>query len=364
MKTFWQTLSKPIIAMAPMDGVTDFACRAMMARHGRPDVVFTEFTTATGLFYAPEKILRDFEYGNEERPIVAQIYGNIPEDFYRATHVVCELGFDGVDINMGCPSKSVTQKVCGGRLITAPDLALEIIRATRSAIEDWSRGQTLEDIKVPEKVIRVIEQMNLQRGDTARCSQKQIIPYSVKTRIGYDDVVIEKWIETLLTEHPAVISIHGRTLKQMYKGSASWDAIAKAVQIAAGSGTLILGNGDITSLQEATARILETGVDGVLIGRGSMGNPWIFRNKNLVKQAVQKKQMTDIPEPTITTEDRFALAIEHAGYYQRLRGARDFRSVRKHLVGYLSSIPDAASLRHQALQANTLEELKSILFKN
>lgn len=345
---FWETLKKPIIGMAPMDGVTDFACRSITAKHGRPSVMMTEFTTATGLFYAPEKILRDFEYSEIERPIVAQIYGNIPEDFYRATHVVCELGFDGVDINMGCPSKAVTQKLCGGRLITAPDLALEIIRATRRGIDDWASGQTLTDIKTPAKVIRVIEKMNAGRTFT-----RKKIPYSVKTRIGYEDVVIEKWVETLLTEKPAVITVHGRTLKQMYRGLASWEAIAAAVKVAQGSGTLILGNGDIHSLEEAHQKIEMSGVDGVLIGRGSIGNPWIFSGK--------------MP----TQEDRFKIALEHASYYDNGQEncpgnspeirKRDFKSIRKHLIGYLSHFSEAAALRHRALQALTFEELKQVL---
>src|SRR5262245_7546810 len=122
---FWEQLPRPIIALSPMDGVTDFACRAITAKYGRPHVMFTEFTTTVGIFCAPEKVLRDFEYSEIERPVVAQIYGNHPEDFYRAVHVVCELAFDGVDINMGCPAKQVTQKNCGAALIKAPDLALE-----------------------------------------------------------------------------------------------------------------------------------------------------------------------------------------------------------------------------------------------
>ena len=333
---FWQTLARPIIGMAPMDGVTDFACRAITAKHGRPSVMMTEFTTATGLFYAPERILRDFEYSEIERPVVAQIYGNIPEDFYRAAHVVCELGFDGIDINMGCPSKAVTQKLCGGRLITAPDLALEIVRATRNGIHDWASGQTLTDIKTSAKVIRVIERMN-----EGRQFVRKKIPYSVKTRIGYDDVVIEKWVETLLSEKPAVITVHGRTLKQMYKGLASWEAIAAAVRVAKGSGTLILGNGDIHSLEEAHQKIEMSGVDGVLIGRGSMGNPWIFKGH----------------QPT--QEERLQVALEHAALYDK--GKRDFKSIRKHLIGYLSHFKDAAALRHQAIQTHSYEDLKNVL---
>jgi tRNA-dihydrouridine synthase len=326
-----------------MDGVTDFACRAMAARYGRPDVMFTEFTTAVGMFYAPEKVLRDFEYAEFERPIVAQIYGNRPEDFYRAVHVVCELGFDGVDINMGCPAKQVEQKNCGAGLIRTPDLALEIVRATRAAVLDWAAGQTLEELKIPGKVVAVVEAMNARRTGRARPAERRRIPYSVKTRLGFDGVVIERWVETLLTEKPAVLSIHGRTLKQMYRGAARWDAIASAARVARGSGTLILGNGDVLTRSEALAKVSETGVDGVLIGRASLGNPWVFSGRQA------------------EMEERISVALEHARYFVEGRGEREFKAVRKHLVGYLRGFPDAASLRMKALNSTTLQQLNGLL---
>lgn len=340
---FWGDLKRPIIALSPMDGVTDFACRAMTARYGRPDVMFTEFTTAVGMFYAPEKVLRDFEYAEFERPIVAQIYGNKPEDFYRAVHVVCELGFDGVDINMGCPAKQVEQKNCGAGLIRTPELALEIIRATRDAVLDWAGGQTLEGLKIHQKVIAVVEAMNARRTGRVRPAERRRIPYSVKTRLGFDGVVIERWVETLLTEKPAVLSIHGRTLKQMYRGAARWDAIASAAVVARGSGTLILGNGDVLSRAEALAKVQETGVDGVLIGRASLGNPWVFTGREAAMQ------------------ERISVAIEHARYFVEGRGEQGFKSVRKHMVGYLRGFPDAAALRVKALNALNLGELENLL---
>jgi tRNA-dihydrouridine synthase len=346
---FWKDLSIPIIALSPMDGVTDFACRAMNARYGRPDVMFTEFTTTVGMFYAPEKVLRDFEYAEFERPIVAQVYGNHPDDFYRAAHVVAELGFDGLDINMGCPAKQVTQKNCGAALIRVPELALEIVRATRSGLEDWAKGQTLQDLKIPERVIAVVAGMNVRRAGYERPSERTLIPYSVKTRLGYDEVVIEDWVRTLLSESPAVVSVHGRTLKQMYKGAARWDDIARAAKVARGTGTLLLGNGDLPSLAEAHRRIEETGVDGVLIGRASLGNPWVFRkDQNGESDKVSK-------------EERIRVALEHAHYFVESRGPREFKAVRKHMVGYLRYFPEAAALRRQALDTLDLEGLSKVL---
>ncbi len=324
-------------------------------------MLITEFTTAEGLFYAPERILRDFEYREIERPIVAQIYGHRPDDFYRATHVVCELGFDGIDINMGCPAKQVTQKNCGAKLIALPSLALEIIRATRQAIADWSRGQTLEDLKIPEKVVETVSKMIEFRVGKNKPVPRRLIPYSVKTRIGFDSVVVEEWVETLLQEKPAVIAIHGRTLKQLYKGPAQWDAIAQAAKKARGTGTLILGNGDIASLGDAARMIVESGVDGVLIGRHSLGNPWIFQGKDYLKDSLKNGVVPVMPAPVVSKEERFRVALEHARFYQEFRGEREFKSIRKHLIGYLSHIPEAAALRLKALQSKDFQELSAVL---
>ncbi len=326
-----------------MDGVTDFACRAIMALHGKPAVIFTEFTTVEGLFHAPEAILRDFEYNEVERPVVAQIYGASPEDFYRATHVVCELGFDGVDINMGCPSKTVTKRNCGAKLIVVPDLAVEIIRATRQGIADWSRGQTLEDLRLPSVLIETVGRMNVKRIGQERPTVKAPIPFSIKTRIGYDKVVIEEWMETLLAEAPAVISVHGRTLKQMYRGSADWDAIARAKNVARRTPTLVFGNGDIHSLEEAHEKIQSSGVDGTLIGRSAIGNPWIFQNR------------------TADRQQRIDTAREHALYFHENRPATHWKSLKKHLGGYLRAFPDAVRFRSAVLATKTFEELIFLL---
>lgn len=362
---FWNTLTRPIIGLSPMDGVTDFACRYMTARHGRPDVIFTEFTTAEGLFYAPERILKDFEYSEIERPIVAQIYGHRPEDFYRATHVVCELGFDGVDINMGCPAKSVVQKNCGAKLITAPDLALEILQATRAAIDDWVGGQTLQDLKISERVIREVCRMNESRMGAEKTAHRKPIPFSVKTRIGYDSIVIERWIHTLLQASPAVISIHGRTLKQMYKGSAQWDAIGSAAQSARGTGTFILGNGDLTSLEKAAQAIQGSGVDGVLIGRNAIGNPWVFSQKDLLKEKIRQGGDSlgpiHFPEIVIDRSERIRITLEHSRYFLQGRGEANFKSLRKHLIGYLGYFQDATALRRNALRTTCFEDLSSLL---
>lgn len=341
---FWEKLSKPIIGLAPMDGVTDFAFRYIVARHGRPDVIFTEFTTAEGMFYVPERVLKDFEYHEMERPVVAQLFGSKPEEFYKATHVVCELGFDGVDINMGCPSKQIVKQAAGAALIRDQPRALAILQSVRAAIHDWSQGQTLEKIKLSQVLIDIVEQMNLARTGKKRPAERRLLPYSLKTRIGYEEVVIESWIETLLTEAPAAISIHGRTLQQMYKGEANWEMIRRAATVAKGSGTLILGNGDIASIEDAKRWVAESGVDGALIGRQAIGNPWVFKNK------------------TADQTLRLQTALEHARYFVSHRPTENFKCLNKHLIQYLRHFPEAAQIRMAAVAARDVEELNALLF--
>jgi tRNA-dihydrouridine synthase len=273
---------------------------------------------------------------------VAQIYGHRPEDFYRATHVICELGFDGVDINMGCPARKVVSRSCGAGMIQDPDLAHQVIKATRQAILDWSEGQRLEDLALSAKLTAQVRAANHLRG----CEQplRRRIPYSVKTRLGFDRVIIEDWVTHLLEEQPAVISIHGRTLKQMYKGEADWEAITRAARMIKETDTLCLGNGDITSLAQADRWIEESAVDGVLIGRASLGNPWIFRN-----------------QAAVSPVQRISMALEHMDLLQDTRGDRIFPSIKRHLKGYLHGFRGAATLRRQAMLTRSFEELRAQL---
>src|SRR5947209_9014907 len=302
--SFWDTLEQPIIGLAPMDGVTDAPCRTMHGLYGRPDVVITEFTNVEGLWRGSDRIFRDFLYTPAERPVVAQIFGNRPEYFYKAAHVVCELGFDGVDINKGWPARTVANKGGGAALIRMPDTAKAIMRAPQQGVRDWANGQTLEDLQMDPLRIQRISQMNEERvriwGDNPRI-ERRLLPVSVKTRLGYDSIVITDWVKELLELEPAVISLHGRTLVQHYKGEANWDAIAAAAEIVRKTDTLIFGNGDIHSLYEAAQRIRTAGVQGVLIGRASFGNPWIFRDREKLKKLLNagvNQTDEDLPEGT------------------------------------------------------------------
>ncbi|HXV82128.1 MAG TPA: tRNA-dihydrouridine synthase family protein, partial [Candidatus Binatia bacterium] len=225
---FWQVINKPIIGLSPMDGVTDASFRFITAKHGGPDVTFTEFVNVETAFQAPHTLIKDLRYSEIERPVVAQVYGHTPEMFYKVAHIVCELGFDGLDINMGCPAKKIAAKGGGAGLIRTPELARTIIQSARQGIEDWRDGQTLADLGVEPDFCAKIDHILPQGGRWETARERCLIPLSVKTRIGYDRIVVEEWMQALLTENLAAITLHGRTLQQGYKGEADWDAIRRA----------------------------------------------------------------------------------------------------------------------------------------
>jgi tRNA-dihydrouridine synthase len=180
---------------------------------------------------------------------------------------------------------------------------------------------------------------------------------SVKTRIGYDSVVVDEWMQTLLAENLAAVTLHGRTLKQGYKGNASWDAIGRAVEIAKTSTTLILGNGDVKDAGTACRRVGETGVDGVLLGRAAQGNPWIFRAKDQIKHALCSATSVAIDSPSVGLGERFRVLLEHSRHFEKYSMIRSFVGMRKHLAWYCYDSPGAAGLRAQMVRVSRIEEV-------
>lgn len=359
--TFWHKIPKPIIGLSPMDGITDASFRYITAAHGGADVTITEFVNVETAFYAPQTLIKDFTYSEVERPVVAQIYGHTPEMFYKVAHIACELGFDGLDINMGCPAKKVAAKGSGAALIRTPELAQSLIRTVTQGITDWSHGQTLGRLKIHPELIEKVKLANRLRTGWETPPVRNAIPVSVKTRLGFDRVVIDEWIRTLLEERLAAISLHGRTLKQQYKGNADWEAIAQAVAAARGSRTLILGNGDLRDINDIYRRVRETGVDGVLVGRAAQGNPWLFRGKEHVKQALRSGGAVSLPNTPVSLEQRFNVIIEHARHFEKHWGSQCFVGMRKHLAWYCRATPRAAELRAQMVRLNNVNELMQCL---
>ena len=344
-----------------MDGVTDAAFRFITARHGAPDVMFTEFVNIQSAFYSPHTLITDLAYSELERPVVAQIYGRAPELFYKVAHIVGELGFDGLDINMGCPARKVAATGCGAALIRAPELARKIIRATRRGLADWTAGQSLADIGIEAGLIERVKLANWLRGGFAQPSERRSIPVSVKTRVGYDRNSVEEWIPVLLEEKPAVISLHGRTLQQGYKGDADWSAIARAAEIAAGSETLVIGNGDVQNLADAIRRARSSGVHGVLLGRAAQGNPWVFAGKDCIRTAHSMTQPRDLDVAPLTLVERFRVIAEHCEYYEMHMSNGNFAAMRKHLSWYCRHFRGAAELRSQMVRVNSASEVVGYL---
>ncbi len=208
MNNFYKKLKKPFFVLAPMEDVTDFAFREMFARYAKPDILYTEFTSCDGLISAGrEKVENDLLYSESQRPIVAQLFTSKPENMYKSCLIVKELGFDGVDINMGCPDKSIEKQMCGASLIKNKELAIELIDSVN----------------------------------------KVGLPVSVKTRIGYNKEEINTWIKTLLLKKPKALTIHLRTRKEMSKVPANWEHMKKIIEIRdeISPETLIIGNGDV-----------------------------------------------------------------------------------------------------------------------
>jgi len=291
---FWDRLQKPIMALAPMDDVTDAAFRRTIAKYGKPDVMFTEFVSSDGLCsIGKEKLMEKLIFDKSERPVVVQFFGKNPDNFFKCGELAKELGFDGIDINMGCPDKNVCKSGAGAALINSPDIAKEVVQAVRD-------GSGL--------------------------------PISIKTRIGYDKITLEDWLGHLLEAKPAAITIHLRTKKEMSKVPARWQEVHRAVNITKGSGTLLIGNGDIMSLAKAGEIAAETGVDGVMLGRAIFGNPWLFNR--------------EVEPASITTAERLRVMIEHAYLYEKIfAGKKGFGSMKKHFKAYITGYPGAKELR-------------------
>lgn len=365
-----------------MDGVTDAPFRYITAKYGQPDVMITEFTSVEGIAAGGIPPLRAFIYDKIEHPIVAQLFGTDEKAYYKAAVMLCELGFDGIDINMGCPAKNIASKGSGASLILNPKLAQKIIEQTKKGAADWANGLNLEDVGLPENTVKHVREMQKQNlcgtghqtGSSShskksptpvrsKTSIRKLLPVSVKTRIGYDKIVIEDWIKYLLEEKPANISLHGRTLKQMYTGLANWDAIAIAAKIvhehnqshAKSRGfikTTILGNGDVKSVEDAHQKVKQYGVDGVLIGRAAFGNPWVFRRS-------ANGNSLESHAPTI--KEKLKVAIEHAHIHEKIFGEKLFPVMRKHLSWYCRGFTGASEVRQRLMQANNSQEVEEIL---
>jgi nifR3 family TIM-barrel protein len=347
MQGFWKNLKKPaspkldqgepIFVLAPLADVTDPAFRRVIAKYGKPDVMWTEFVSADGLARAPEegrrKLMKDLEYTEAERPIVAQFFTSKPEYMEKAARLALELGFDGVDINMGCPDNGVLKQGAGAALIQNPKLAQEIIAAAK-------RGA----------------------GE---------LPVSVKTRVGFNKVELEEWLPALLKAEPAVITIHARTKKEMSKVPARWEHVKRAVEIrdefalqhAQGENKcLIFGNGDVLSLDDARKKVRDTGCDGIMLGKAIFGTPWLFANLAHAKRDPQIEHPEQGEGLTRSTEQILGIMVEHTKLFEKLLGdTKNFSIMKKHYKAYVSGWDGATELRAKLMEAQNATEVEEIV---
>jgi len=312
MSTFsWQKLKKrPLYVLAPMADVTDCAFRAIIAKYGKPDITWTEFVSADGLVRAtPEgkkKLLKDLEYTESERPIIAQLFGSNVENMEKASMLCKELGFDGIDINMGCPDRSIEKQGAGAGMIKNPERAKEIIRAAMTA------------------------------G----------LPVSVKTRIGYNKNELDTWLPAILETKPALVTIHARTRKEMSLVPADWNQVKKAVEIRnqLSPETLIFGNGDTTSIEDAKMKAEFSGADGVMLGRAIFGAPWLFSEKKF------------------SLHERLDIMVEHTKLFEeKLGGIKNFAIMKKHYKAYVNGFDGAGDLRGHLMTAENAGEVENIV---
>lgn len=316
---FWNELPKDgSVILAPMADVTDCAFRKIIATYSRagqpgggPDAFYTEFVAADGL--ASEegrpRLLHNFRYSEKERPIMAQIFSSSPEHMESAARLCVELGFDGIDINMGCPERNICKQGAGSALIKTPERAQEVIRATL-------------------------------RGAQGK------VPVSVKTRVGWSENEIETWIPAILECDVAAILLHGRTRKVMSKIPANWDWIARAAEIVRDSGkpTKFIGNGDVTSLKQAHEYIKKYRVDGVLVARGIFGNPWFF----------------DSEKTEVQVQEKLKVMLEHTRIFlDELKDHKNFAVMKKHYKAYVHGFDGAKELRVKLMESENYEDIES-----
>lgn len=310
MSNFWKQLKKPIIGLAPMDGVTDEPMRQIQCLIAKPDVFYTEFVSVEGFVRKQKAFEKTLSFKENERPVVAQVFGYTPELFYESVIKIAEMGFDGIDINMGCPAKSVLQKGGGGALIGNFDLAGKIIESSLTAIKD----------------------------------SKKEIPLSIKTRIGKNEVITSEWI-SFLTKYPlSEITIHGRLLKQGNSGLVNWDEIQKGTEIAHKQDIFCLGNGGIASISEVKEKCQKYGIDGCLVGRAVLGNPWFFKEGY---------------SPSV--EEILNIIIEHCKIVGEFYPPERFVTVLKHLGWYPKGFSNCIKLKVELQQTRNLSEVEQVI---
>lgn len=338
MKDFWQKLPKPFFALAPMEDVTDSVFRQVVGWCSKPDVYFTEFTSVDGICsIGRDRVMHRLQFTQAERPIIAQLWGLIPQNYYTVAKMVVAMGFDGIDINMGCPERVVAKRGACAALIKNPTLAAEIIKATQAGAGN--------------------------------------LPVSVKTRIGFTKIATDEWIGFLLKQNLDALTVHGRTAKEMSLVPAHWDEIAKTVTLRdkINPRTIILGNGDVADCADGNKKVKQYGVDGVMIGRGIFKNLWAFDHSFVIPTGVEESDTNQGYKPVVVDpstharDDRSLLQMltllrRHMQLYVNTWGSKkNFLVLRRFFKIYVSGFPGASNLREKLMKTKSSADVEAIL---
>lgn len=318
-----------------MADVTDYSFRQIITKYGKPDVIWTEFVSADGLSHieAKKKLLFNLKFSKNEHPIVAQIFGSHPENIKIAASLCQKLGFDGIDLNMGCPDRSVEKQNSGAKMIGNFELVKEIINAAKKG--------------APK------------------------LPISVKTRIGYNKNETETWIPFLLEQNISALTVHLRTRKEMSNVPAHWEYMKKIVEIRneINKDILIIGNGDVVDLIDAKKKVKETGCDGVMLGRAVFGNPWLFSRNNINSKF---SQVLGFPGPQSRPDHdkiliniiskKLKALVEHTKLFEKHLGKhKNFAVMKKYFKAYVNGFLGAKELRVKLMETKSFKEVKKIV---
>jgi len=310
---FWQKLPKPFFVLAPMDAVTDTVFRHVVAKAAPPDVYFTEFTNTAAFFseFGRKSTESRLLFTADEQPMVVQIWGTNPEHYAFMAKQLAKMGFAGIDINMGCPAKDVVKTGACSALIETPELAAKLIAAAK------------------------------QGG----------LPVSVKTRIGFKTRKTEEWISFLLKQDLAALTVHGRIQKDMSIPPADWNEIAKAVKLRneLAPQTVIIGNGDVLSRQHGAQLAKQTGVDGIMIGRGVFANPFCFEESPKIHS---KQELMD-------------LLNFHLDLYEKTWQSKPmpFAPLKRFFKIYVRDFEGASDLRVELMECSNVTAVRQALAK-
>lgn len=308
----WKKTKKPMLLLAPMAGYTDSAFRQIVKKLAPNVICVTELISADGIKFKGKRTLEYLKFEESERPLIVQLFGKKPDFFQEAAQVVEAQKADGIDINMGCPARKVVGSMHGSALLTKPDLAEEIAKATVEATS---------------------------------------LPVSIKMRIGFKEYDKKHFLDLIKRFEQAGIQslvIHGRTTSQGFSGEANWDPIYLAKKTLS---IPVIGNGDITSAEIAKKRLKN--LDGIMVGRATFGNPWIMAE---IQAALEDKKYT----PPQSLEEKVPLILEHSRLAIESKDRKGLLEMRKHLAAYIKGFEGASKFRGQLVQVESIEDIENI----